>query len=140
MVRRFSELLPSRGKLPVKERPLPSAIARLVSIEAPANANAITSKPTPIINDEQFTMDWNGKTYAFKNTKEFGLLAVLARRFEKWVSVRRLVEAVWKDDLTDRHTVQRTVANLRQRLQRLGITDLAIDGSNPGNYRLYSSS
>jgi DNA-binding winged helix-turn-helix (wHTH) protein len=64
------------------------------------------------------------------------LLERLARRPGIYVPISTLVEEVWGDELTQKNTVQKTVANLRKCLSTVGMEALNIDGSECDHYVL----
>jgi DNA-binding response OmpR family regulator len=94
----------------------------------------------PVVDTLGFRLLWQGKIYTLKNTKEFLILAHLARNFGSWVPSRKLITVVWQDALIEPNTVHKTVSNLRKKLKELGLSDeLKIDGSNRDHYMLCRS-
>jgi hypothetical protein len=51
-----------------------------------------------------------------------------------------LGEDVWGDPATKKNTIQRTASNLRRKLSDALISELAIQGDQPGHYRLHLAS
>ena len=47
-----------------------------------------------------------------------------------------LIDEVWRDEETEKNTVQRTVSSLRTMLREAGMGDLVIDGDNKDHYAL----
>jgi hypothetical protein len=146
------------GPVGAGEQPVLSALARMMVMQearlkrleaqilgqVPPQVDGTQQTPRlatdrPLIDRQAFTMAWNGKTYTFKNTKEFSILAYLARNFDRWVPYRHLLSEIWQDTQVEANTVHKTISNLRTRLRGLGNTDLEIDGSNPNHYRLRRS-
>lgn len=107
------------------------------SVDEPGRSTASTSdRPELLIDPETFSVSYRGVPCELGNIKEFHLLKRLSRRPGIYVSVSMLIDDVWKDENTDKGTVQKTVSNLRQKLNEAKLTGVKIDGKQKGHYRL----
>jgi DNA-binding response OmpR family regulator/7-cyano-7-deazaguanine synthase in queuosine biosynthesis len=89
-----------------------------------------------VLDPETFEARLGDRRCFLGNTMEFHLLARLNRRPGHYVSVTSLRQDVWRNDETEKNTIQRTVSNLRRRLRDDHFNGLEIDGSQKDNYRL----
>jgi hypothetical protein len=97
------------------------------------------STPGPnklVIDRDTFTVWYGGKPCKLGNTKPFQLIERLNKKPGAYVSVKMLIDDVWRDEETEKATVQKTVSNLRQELKATDITGVEIDGSQPNYYAL----
>jgi 7-cyano-7-deazaguanine synthase in queuosine biosynthesis len=78
----------------------------------------------------------DGKSCFLGNTMEYRLLERLNRRPGDYISVNQLRDDVWQNPSTEKNTVQRTVSNLRRKLESAGMSAIKIDGSQKDHYRL----
>jgi hypothetical protein len=99
----------------------------------PPNAQ---TPPRLEVDRERFEARFGGRPCPLGNTNEFWLLAQLHQRPGIFISVDTLRTAVWDNDSTDKNAIQRAASNLRRRLRAAGITEVVIDGSQRGHYRL----
>jgi DNA-binding response OmpR family regulator len=95
------------------------------------------SVPADLIDDDRFTVRWNGDECDLGSTVLFRLFRRLARPANRYVSVGRLLEDVWGDDELSESAVRSAVRHLRRKLEHAGMTELAeaIRGQ-PGHYGL----
>jgi 7-cyano-7-deazaguanine synthase in queuosine biosynthesis len=88
-------------------------------------------------NESLFTASYAGKSCELRNTKEYTLLKRLAQSPGIYISNDSLRAAVWEDEGVGKNTIQRTVSNLRRKLNSQGITGIEIDGkTNKDHYSL----
>jgi len=92
--------------------------------------------PKLTMDVDTFEAQLGTKACPLGNTKEFHLLARLNRRPGVYVSVNSLRDDVWCDGETAKNTIQRTVSNLRRKLNEAKMTEVVIDGSQKDHYRL----
>jgi 7-cyano-7-deazaguanine synthase in queuosine biosynthesis len=102
--------------------------------EAPAARNAPDREL--VLDADKFEVRWAGKACFLGNTLEFRLLVRLRQRPGAFVSVNSLRLDVWRDDHTEKYTIQRTVSNLRRRLAGAGMGQIHLDGSQRDHYQL----
>ena len=91
----------------------------------------------PLLDESTLSVIWKGKTLHLGHTLAFRLLARLARRPNQYVTHLDLLRDVWDDDDLATATIRSQVRELRRKLCRGGMTDLAtaISGHN-GRYIL----
>jgi hypothetical protein len=100
-------------------------------------ADPAVSIATPIIDKNTFTVLHAGKSCELRNTKEFAIFERLHRRIGQYFSVDTLVADVWRDELIEKNTVQKTIGRLRRKLQEAGCDQIEIDGTtNAGHYAM----
>jgi hypothetical protein len=87
-----------------------------------------------ILDDNTLEARYGSKACFLGNGKEYQLLHRLLRRPGHFVTIDVLREDVWEGERVEKNTVQRTVSNLRRRLQDSGITEVVIDGSQANRY------
>jgi len=103
----------------------------------PAQSGSATLNDGLQIDQEYFTISFDGRTCFFGNSLGFRLLERLARRPNVYLSYEELLAAVWDGVRTD-SAVRAVVKRLRDKLRRLEMTKLAdaLDGSTSGHYAL----
>jgi DNA-binding response OmpR family regulator len=81
----------------------------------------------PLLDESTLSVIWKCKTLYLGHTLAFDLLARLARRPNQYVTHMDLLRDVWDDDqlLTATATIRSLVRELRRKLRRGGMTDLA---------------
>lgn len=89
-----------------------------------------------VMDAESFAARLGEKDCFLGNTVEFRLLERLNRRPGRFVTIDTLRTDVWQDDRTAKNTIQRTVSNLRRKLQESCLAGVVIDGSQKDHYRL----
>jgi hypothetical protein len=89
-----------------------------------------------IIDPTKLEVRRGGRPCFLGNTREFHLLAYLHAHYAEYVSVQDIAADVWDDKNTKKRTIHTTVCNLRRRLRGAGMTEVVIDGSEKGHYRL----
>jgi DNA-binding response OmpR family regulator len=117
----------SRGGIPSREQ-LPTS-----THEGQAD------EPTPlelVVDDSTFEARLGKKSCFLGSSIEYRLLSYLHANRRRFVSVTELMDEVWEDDQTRLNTIQKTVCNLRRRLEQAGFSAAQIDGSQQGYYRL----
>ncbi len=94
-------------------------------------------KAPPLIDRASFSVNFRGKTCFLGNHLPFQFLARLAERPNAYVSYEDLLADVWGRTVSD-SSVRSVAKELRQRLRRGGLADLAdaVDGSEAGHYAL----
>lgn len=92
-----------------------------------------------LIDDDRFTVRWNGGECRLGWTVLFRLFRRLALSANQYVTIQRLLDDVWSDgdERTEDTTVRSAVRNLRRKLEAAGMAELAeaIQGT-PGHYGL----
>jgi 7-cyano-7-deazaguanine synthase in queuosine biosynthesis len=118
-------------------------LGRGEAAEAPSEA-ALSPPPSRLaLDEERFEARLAGGAPVFLgNTKEFWLLVLLNRRPGVYVPLSTLREQVWRGSNPATYTIQRTVSNLRRRLESAGLSTnlIRIDGSQRERYRLVLAS
>jgi Transcriptional regulatory protein, C terminal/Queuosine biosynthesis protein QueC len=99
-------------------------------------AHAVAAMGKLVMNAETFKAELGAKRCPLGNTIEFHLLARLNRRPGIYVSLDALRTEVWHDGETEKNAIQRTVSNVRRKLHAVQMTEVVIDGSQPGHYQL----
>ena len=91
----------------------------------------------PLLDESTLSVIWKGKILHLGHTLAFRLLARLARHPNQYVTHLDLLRDVWDDDELATATIRSQVRELRRKLCRGGMTDLAtaISGHN-GRYIL----
>ena len=89
-----------------------------------------------MIDPERFQVRFNGVPRQLGNTREFAFLLRLHRARGVYLSVATLGRDVWDDATVLKNTVHRVASSARRVLVGLGLARGAVDGSNPGHYRL----
>lgn len=90
-----------------------------------------------MIDNATFTVQWNGKVCHLGYTVPYRLFVRLSEQPNEFVSHQQLLDDVWGGPRSG-SAVRSAVAELRSRLSRAGMEDLAaaIDGTNTGFYGL----
>lgn len=90
-----------------------------------------------IVDEDHFSISFQGKHCELRNTHEFALMSRFANSPGVFIPNGDLKDDIWgRDDVND-NTVQRTVSSLRRRLRESNILELVIDGkTNRGHYAL----
>jgi DNA-binding response OmpR family regulator len=103
----------------------------------PAVTATESSNGRLVIDDDQLTVTYRGRSCYLGNTLPFRLLARLARRPNRYFTHVELLDYVWKGARTT-DAIRSVVKTLRQKLRQDGLDELAaaIDGSAPGRYAL----
>jgi len=118
-----------------------SAISDVVRPSTPQPVVAedeVLPSPAPVSNKlvmsrDTFTASYRGKTCELGFTKEFELLERLNQTPGIYIPVARLIDDVWKDDNTEKGTVQTTVKHLRRKIKKLNGIEI---GSIKDHYKL----
>jgi hypothetical protein len=113
-----------------RARPAPGPLPALG-----AGAAARPAPPQLALDADHFEARWGDKRCFLGNTYEFKLLARLSNRPGAYVAVNALRDDVWRNEDTEKNTIQRTVSNLR-RLRDARIDEVQIDGKQKDSYRL----
>lgn len=81
----------------------------------------------PLLDESTLSVIWKGKILHLGQTLSFRLLARLVRRPNQYVTHIDLLRDVWNDEelLTATSTIRSLVRELRRKLHRGGMTDLA---------------
>lgn len=96
--------------------------------EPATNGNGRNGKhavPRPLVDEATLSVIWRTKTLCLGNTKEFSLLAHLARRVNQYVPHVDLLDEIWADEFADGTLLRAAMQRLRAKLCRGGMTDLA---------------
>ena len=112
---------------------------RVVASSEPQIASPAPAGPKLLIDPETFTAVYNGTKCELGNNKHFDVLKRLNQRPGAFVNIRSLIDDVWKDEDTEKGTVQRTVSDLRKKLTETFGTKIEIDGAQKDHYRLILS-
>jgi DNA-binding response OmpR family regulator len=110
--------------------------ASLVRADGSAPLSTKANPPGLVFDDERFEVLLAGKPCPLGNSYEYAVLKRLSRRPGAFVSVDSLRTDVWRDDDTEKNTIQRTICNLRRKLRDAGLSGVTIDGRQRGHYRL----
>jgi DNA-binding response OmpR family regulator len=115
-----------------------AAVDRLVA-ETRLRGDAPTG-PNPLVDHTSFTVHWDGRRCHLGNTLAFRLFQALAKRPDTYLSTADLMEEIWSGQRSA-SAVRSAVCDLRRRLIRAGLADLAarIDGGNRRHYALVLS-
>lgn len=115
--------------------PLSSPLTAQPAVSVPVHKPS--SDGPPVADRNTFAVCHLGKSCVLRNTKEFALFERLLRRPGNYVSTATLAEDVWKDDRTEKNTIQRAASSLRRKLRAQGLDQLDIDGTtNKDHYAL----
>ena len=87
--------------------------------------NGKHSVPRPLLDEATLSVIWRDHPLYLGYTKEFRLLAHLARRANQYVMHVDLLEDVWDDDFADAALLRASIQRLRTKLRRGGMADLA---------------
>lgn len=108
-------------------------------VATPTDALVESPRALPELRVERaaFSLTWKSRSCYLGNTLPFRLFERLARRPGHYLPVSQLAGELW-DGPRAPSTVRSVVSDLRTRLSRGGLRDLAqrIDGSNAGYYGL----
>lgn len=109
----------------------------LVGVDLEPHRPDEASKPVGLIDVATFTVQWQGKVCHLGYTISFRLLKRLYCQRDEFVPHQQLLDDVWEGPRSP-SALRSAVADLRARLSRAGMRDLAraIDGHNPGHYGL----
>lgn len=93
-----------------------------------ANGNGHNGKRAPLrplLDEATLSVIWRDQALCLGYTKEFRLLAHLARRANQYVTHVDLLEDIWDDDFADTSLLRAGIQRLKTKLRRGGMTDLA---------------
>ena len=96
-------------------------------------ADSLTlEKQRPLIDESTLSVFWNSKKLHLGYTRVFRFLACLARRPNQYVTHIDLLCDVWDDEDVEPATIRSLVSELRRRLRKGGMAELAsaIQGHN----------
>jgi hypothetical protein len=79
----------------------------------------------PFADDETFCIVWHGNRCPLGHTKLFALFCRLLRRANRFVGHDQLLHDVWHGDRRSPQTIRSAVRNLKMKLGRAGMGDLA---------------
>ena len=118
--------------------PTPSADGPKGLRDAADYCRAQAARPRkPTVDQDTFSVEFNGCRCELRNTKEFWLFERINRRPGQYFPNATLIQDVWNDEHTEKNTIQRTISNLRRKLRDAGIEGIEIDGTtNRGHYAL----
>ncbi len=111
-----------------RTRPLAAEVAPLVAQENDPAAF--------VVDQDRFEVRCGPARCFLGNTKEFHLLVRLFQARAQFLSIQTLRTDVWRDDDTEKSTIQRTVSNVRRKLRNEKFENVEIDGSQRDYYRL----
>ena len=101
-----------------------------------AAADAAAVDPSFRVDDETFKV-WNGGEACYLgNTIEFRAIQRLARRPGQYLKVDVLRDSAWDGAIVTKNAVQKTMSNIRRKLQTAGVEGVTIDGSQRDHYAL----
>jgi hypothetical protein len=112
-----------------------SAITAPPAVSTPAPV--LFTEGPPIADRNTFSVIHQGKSCVLRNTKEFALFERLLKKPGNYLSVATLADDVWKENQTQKNTIQRAASSLRRKLRAEGLDQLDIDGTtNKDHYTL----
>lgn len=88
------------------------------------------------IDPGTFTVWYGDKSCQLGNTIGFRALTRLARRPGVYISIERLLDDAWEGAIRSKSAVQKTISGLRKQLEKHGLHEVVIDGSQQGHYAL----
>lgn len=114
-----------------------SILRLLVDITGDSSHGRRVRQGSGLIDNATFTVQWNGKVCHLGYTVPYRLFVRLSEQPNEFVSHQQLLDDVWGGPRSG-SAVRSAVAELRSRLSRAGMKDLAaaIDGTNTGFYGL----
>jgi hypothetical protein len=101
-----------------------------------ASLNGTASGNQLVIDHTKFEARQGNNCCSLGNTLEFRLLDRLHQGRGQYLSNATLMQDVWNDAQVQKNTIQKTISNLRRKLNEEFSTSLVIDGSQKGHYRL----
>ncbi len=113
-----------------------------VSLPAPNAGTQSSSGDANVefrIDRDHFCVWHRGCRCPLGNTIEFRTIERLGKRPGAYLSVDTLMKDVWEDEVRSRGAVQKTISNLRRKLRDAQLTEVCLDGSQRGHYRLQIS-
>lgn len=90
-----------------------------------ANGNGRSTAPRPLLDEATLSVIWRDHVLRLGYTKEFRLLAHLARRANRYVTHVDLLEDIWDDDFADTSLLRAGIQRLKTKLRLGGMADLA---------------
>ncbi|AMV25207.1 7-cyano-7-deazaguanine synthase [Gemmata sp. SH-PL17] len=98
------------------------------------------ARPAPgpgwVVDRSQFSVFLSGRGCFLGNTNEFRVVARLSESPGRYVSVEDLQDDVWRGAHVSRNAVQQTMTNIRRLFRDSELTEIRLDGSQAGHYRL----
>lgn len=88
------------------------------------------------IDEQTFSVSYQGHQCNLGNSMEFKLLARLYQSKGKYVMYDTLRASVWENEFTEKNAIQRVKSNLVRALSDSGIDVIQIDGSQRNCYKL----
>jgi DNA-binding response OmpR family regulator len=98
-------------------------LRQLLSSGLTATTIGLTSYP--VAEPSTFSIVWSGRTCHLGPTKLYRLFACLVRRPDRYISHDQLLRDVWLGDSRSAQTVRSAMRNLKAKLVRAGMGDLA---------------
>ena len=90
-----------------------------------------------MIDEDTFTVRYDGKSCVLRNTKEFSFFRALSKRPGVYVPVDKLIEEVWDGQRRSPSAIKTVAYSLRRALKGAGIDQINIDGkTNRHHYAL----
>lgn len=87
--------------------------------------NGKHNAPRPLLDEATLSVIWRDRALYLGYTKEFRLLAHLARRINQYVTHVDLLEEIWDDDFASTSLLHAGIQRLKTKLRRGGMADLA---------------